>query len=191
MIRCAIDVIAELGLPRASLAEIAKRAGVSKSAVLYHFADRDELITEVLTAVLSAGASYIGERLPGDGTPADELRAYVAANVRYIAEHRDDVRVLTSIAMNFTTDDGDSKLQHDASVYGVALAPLQDILTRGQAAGQFTDFDTRTMAMTIRAAIDAIGPQLWVIPDLDLELYGRELTALVDRATRADPGRTG
>ena len=31
--------------------------------------------------MLAAGASYIGERLPADGTPADQLRAYVAANV--------------------------------------------------------------------------------------------------------------
>lgn len=184
MIRCAVEVIAELGLPRASLAEIAKRAGVSKGAVLYHFADRDELITEVLTSVLAQGASYIAEHRPDGGTPAEELRAYIEANVRYIAGHRDDVRVLTSIAMNFTTADGESKLQPDASVYGVALAPLQDILARGQATGEFTDFDTRTVAMTIRAAIDAIGPQLWAIPDLDLELYGRELAALVDRATR-------
>lgn len=42
------------------------------------------------------------------------------------------------------------------------------------------------MAMTIRAAIDAIGPQLTALPDLDLDGYTTDLVALFDRATRKD-----
>jgi AcrR family transcriptional regulator len=186
LVRCAIEAIAELGLPKSSLAEIGRRAGITKAAIFYHFASRDELIREVVATVLTEGAEFMAERLREQPDPAAELRAYLAANIEYIATHRDQVKVLVIIAMNFTDDDGRTKLQHDGSVYETSLAPLRDILERGQAQGQFGEFNTRNMAMTIRAAIDAIGPQLTAIPDLDLAEYTHDLVALFDRATRKD-----
>ncbi|MGD3106121.1 TetR/AcrR family transcriptional regulator [Streptomyces sp. YGL11-2] len=181
---CAIEAIAELGLHRASLAEIARRAGITKQAIFYHFATRDALIHEVLAVATRQGAEFMAERSRRQPTPADELRAYIEANVDYIAGHRDRVRALVSIAMNFTDEDGRSRLLPlDASVYGDSLAPLQDILRRGQEQGQFGEFTTRTMAMTIRAAIDAIGPQLGALPALDLDGYARDLVQLFGRAT--------
>lgn len=186
LVRCAIEAIAELGLPKSSLAEIGRRAGITKATIFYHFASRDDLIREVLATVLTEGATFMAERVREQPDPAGELRAYLTANIEYIATHRDEVKVLVAIAMNFTDDDGRTKLQHDASVYGASLAPVRDILARGQAQGQFGEFNTRSMAMTIRAAIDAIGPQLTAMPDLDLDEYTHDLVTLFDRATRKE-----
>jgi AcrR family transcriptional regulator len=186
LVRCAIEAIAELGLPRASLAEIGRRAGITKAAIFYHFANRDELIREVLVSAVTEGAEFLAARVREQPTPADELRAYIEANVEYIATHRDAVKALVTIAMNFTDENGRSHLLPDATVYGESLAPLRDILGRGQEAGQFGEFNTRTMAMTIRASIDAISPQLTAVPDLDLAGYTTDLVALFDRATRKD-----
>jgi hypothetical protein len=66
-----------------------------------------------------------------------------------------------------------------------ALAALEQILRRGQRTGEFRRFSTRVMAMTIRHAIDAIAPQMITHPDLDFEAYSRELTTIIDLATRA------
>ena len=44
LVDCAIEAIAELGFPRASVAEVARRAGVSKGVVTYHFPAKDDLI---------------------------------------------------------------------------------------------------------------------------------------------------
>ncbi|MFC7641565.1 hypothetical protein ACFQX6_11605 [Streptosporangium lutulentum] len=70
----------------------------------------------------------------GQQSAAAELQTYIEANVAYIDTHRKQVRVLTAIAMNFTDEDGRTQLTHDASVYGTSLAPLQDLLERGQRA---------------------------------------------------------
>ncbi|WP_414942876.1 TetR/AcrR family transcriptional regulator [Amycolatopsis sp. cmx-11-51] len=183
LVDCAIEAIAQVGLARASLTEIGKRAGLSKAAVFYHFSGRDELVGEVVVTVLRRGAEYMAARMPERPTPPEELRAYIEANVGYVAEHRDDVKVLVAIAVGFTDENGESKLRSDASVYEASLAPLRDILSRGQADGYFGEFDTRTTAMTIRAAIDAIGPQLTAVPGLDLAAYARDLVALFERAT--------
>ncbi|WP_274918076.1 hypothetical protein [Streptomyces sp. WZ-12] len=93
--------------------------------------------------------------------PADELWAYIQANVAYVGSHRERVKGLVANAMNFTDEDRRSRLLPlHASVYGDSLAPLLDNLQHGQEQGQFAEFDTRTRVMSIRPAIDAIGPQL-------------------------------
>ncbi|GAA2357622.1 hypothetical protein GCM10010404_08070 [Nonomuraea africana] len=42
----------------------------------------------------------------------------------------------------------------------VAIADLEKILVWGRRSGEFRDFDTRTMAIAIRGAIDAIPAQI-------------------------------
>src|SRR3954468_23640466 len=51
LVASAIQLIAEQGHARASLSRIAKRAGVSKAAVLYHFKTKDDLLDAVLARV--------------------------------------------------------------------------------------------------------------------------------------------
>ena len=51
IVRCAGETIAQLGYARASLAEIAKHAGISKSVISYYFATKDELIRQVVADV--------------------------------------------------------------------------------------------------------------------------------------------
>ncbi len=48
------------------------------------------------------------------------------------------------------------------------------------------DFDPRIMAGAIRAAIDAVPPQLARDPELDIDRYGRELADLFELAIRAE-----
>ncbi len=42
------------------------------------------------------------------------------------------------------------------------------------------------MAVTIRGAIDAVAPFFLANPNLDADLYARELVTLFDRATRKE-----
>lgn len=183
LVRCAVQTIAEIGLPQSSIAEIARRAGLTKTAVFYHFSGRDELIDAVVSAVLTGAAQFMSERADESDDPADQLRSYIGTNIEYIATHRAETRALVSIAMTHVDKAGRSRLRSDAWRYEQSLAPLEDILIRGQEQGTFGSFAPRTTAVTIRAAIDAIGPQLSAIPDLDLDEYTRDLVGLFDRAT--------
>ena len=53
LVQCMIEVIAEAGFARASVGELARRAGVSKGVITYHFAAKDDLIR---AAVIAAAA---------------------------------------------------------------------------------------------------------------------------------------
>src|SRR5215469_10491417 len=79
LVECAIDVIAAEGFAQASLARIAERAGVAKSVVLYHFANKDELVEQVLFAVATASADHVAARTAGAPTARDMLRIMIEA----------------------------------------------------------------------------------------------------------------
>jgi len=89
IVECAIDAIAEVGYGRASLAEVARRAGVSKSLLLYHFAGKDELVDEVVRAVYERRSFSSGP--PTRGPSATGVAAAIHPAVRRVcgcAAHR-------------------------------------------------------------------------------------------------------
>ena len=76
IIECAIDAIAELGFAQASLAQIAKRAGVSTGVILYYFAGKDELIRAVGAHVFATGADLISPPVNAQPTARAALRVH-------------------------------------------------------------------------------------------------------------------
>ena len=98
LVTAALELVAERGVPGLSVAEAARRAGVSSAAPYRHFASR--------TALLSAAATAAGRRLSeqmqaaveevrasgtGDGDPVTQavetLAALAAVYVRYALAH--------------------------------------------------------------------------------------------------------
>ncbi len=59
MAQCAAEALAEMGYADVSMAEIARRAGVAKSVVSYHFSDKEELMGEVLRTALATYAEFM------------------------------------------------------------------------------------------------------------------------------------
>jgi AcrR family transcriptional regulator len=195
LIECVIDAIDDVGYQKASLAEIARRAGITKGAIFYHFANRDELIEAVLAHVLTAGADLIMSRIRAAETPRGELRAYVGAFVESLHVNPRAIQVMYAIGDHLTDEQGRPRLLHDPALQEAALAPFADILRRGQEAGEFGEFDVRSMAMMIRSTLEAMPRYLVAYPDLDIDAYGRDLVTFFERSLQADqtarPRRSG
>jgi TetR/AcrR family transcriptional regulator, fatty acid metabolism regulator protein len=184
----AIDAIAEVGYGQASLARIAERAGTSKGVISYHFAGKDDLIREIVAEVLARGEAYMLPRILGQTSGPGMLRAYIESNLSFMRENRNHVLAFLSIFLNARGDDG-SPLFDEKSL-DHAVTSLEQLLAHFQATGDFRrDFDPHVMALAIRGAIDQVPPRMARYPDLDVGAYARELVALFDRTTRADPGR--
>jgi hypothetical protein len=111
------------------------------------------------------------------------LQAYIRSAVDYIGSHRMQMVALLEIVLNFRTADG--KLRYGGTAEWI-LTALEALLRQGQEEGEFRAFDLRVMAVTIRRAIDAVAPLLAAHPDLDTDVYARELVTLFDRATRKE-----
>jgi hypothetical protein len=64
---------------------------------------------------------------------------------------------------------------------------LAELLARFQEAGQLRPgFDPTVMAVTIRAAIDAVPPRLVSEPDLDIDNYAAQIATTFHLATRTE-----
>lgn len=182
LVQCTIDAIAEVGFQRASLAEIARRAGITKGAIFYHFANRDELIEAVFTEVITAGSGYILPRVHAATTPTEQLHAYVRAFVDGMRVDPRVITVLLAIGQHLTDEKGLPTLLNDTALQDAAIAPIEDILRRGQESGEFGEFSVRSMALVLRGTLEALPSQVIAYPDLDLDAHREELVAIVDRA---------
>ncbi|HTX08243.1 MAG TPA: TetR/AcrR family transcriptional regulator [Solirubrobacteraceae bacterium] len=185
LVTCAIDTVAELGFGQASLARIAERAGISKGVIGYHFAGKDELLSEVVTEVLARGREYIEPRVTRAPTGRGKLRAYVEASLAFMGEYRNHVIAVVEITRNWRPARGSSPL--GPGFVDAAVTALAQLLVKFQGTGEFrSDFDPVVMATAIRAAIDAVPRRLANDPEVDVEHYGTELADLFDLATRRE-----
>jgi TetR/AcrR family transcriptional regulator, fatty acid metabolism regulator protein len=185
IIACAIETIAQLGYAQASLAQVAKRAGISKGVIVYYFSSKEELIKQVVKAIFTDAASFIGPKLAAQPTATLRLQAYIQAHVEYISTHLEQMMAFMEIAINFyRTEDG--KLRFGAATGKPVLEALEDLLRKGQQEGACRDINLSVMAVNIRRAIDDL-PHLFIAdPGLDPNEYARELVTLFDRATRKE-----
>ncbi|MFJ9854912.1 TetR/AcrR family transcriptional regulator [Streptomyces sp. NPDC101150] len=173
LIECTIDLISTRGYPATSLSAIAERAGLSKAAVLYHFASKDNLTKAALDQVMGEFSAYVTERLARAAGPREAVIAYVRAMIGYQQANRRHVRVITEMLLD---DHGGTKLKtpssHDTNGRWQALAAL---LIEGQEAGVLREFNPQTLALAIGGAIDGVIAHWLVHPDLDLDAAAAEL----------------
>ena len=153
-----------MGFAKASVDQIAKRAGVSKGVITYHFPSKAEIVDAIIEKVLAAG------------------RAYIESDLAFIDAYRKSLIALVEIAMSARRADGN--LVIGADMLAQRVASLEELLRAGQRANEFRRFNTRVMALTIIQAIDGVPPLLAREPDLDVKLHAKELATVFALATR-------
>jgi len=182
VVDCAIDAIAELGFANASVDQFAKRVGVSKGVITYHFPNKDEIVDAVVAKVIAAGRAHMEPRILAETSAAGRLQAYIVSDLEFINANRKALIALVEIAMSARRADGN--LVIGAEMLAQRVASLEELLRAGQRAGEFRRFNTRVMALTIIQAIDGVPPLLAREPDLDVRLHAKELATVFALATR-------
>ncbi|HEV7215231.1 MAG TPA: TetR family transcriptional regulator [Chloroflexota bacterium] len=178
IVEAAIKTIAELGYARATFAQIAKRAGLSSTGLIsYHFADKDELILQVVITIGTAMKDFMAQRMAQQSGAASALRIYIQANAEFIGTHRTQMKAFLDIFMN-------GGVHYDETTELVVVSPVEEILRRGQERGDFRAFDTRVIAVVVQRAVDGLPFLLATYPDVDVDAYAREVVTLFDLATR-------
>jgi AcrR family transcriptional regulator len=181
--QCAAEAIAELGYADASMAEIARRAGIAKSVVSYHFGDKAELMGEVFRTAFDVYEAFMKPRIAAEASASAQLRAFVTGTAAYALAHPALHTAVIQIALNATASDGTPLV---ATLPLRAPEPaIEDILRKGQQDGEFRDFDVAVVAGVVRSAVThGMAMRQRDDPGADLTAYAQELVSLFDLGIR-------
>lgn len=182
IIECAIDVLAERGYAHTTLAKIARRARISTGVISYHFGGKTQLIQAVVAEVAKLATDLMIPRILAQPTAAEGLRAYIESNLDFMRLHRKPLLALVEIVTHATGQDGDPHPY--ARQAETSVTDLEKLLDWGRSSGEFRDFDSRSMAIAIRGAIDAVPGRLLNDPGFDLDRLASELVTTFTLATR-------
>jgi AcrR family transcriptional regulator len=121
----AVDALASD--PEASMAEIARRAGLVRATIYVHFPTREALLEAVTQRAIAEVEQVINAAEPHHGPPAEALARVVEASWQRLGRYH------ALVAIN-TQQHGHAELrQRHSSV----LAALEPLIERGQADGSF------------------------------------------------------
>ena len=113
--------------PDASMAAIARRAGVVRATIYVHFPTRELLIDAVTERAVADVAAVIAQAEPGRGAPEEALRRVLAAAWRQLGRFHALVAVTTST----------KTAAQIHRLHGPVIEQLAPLIERGQAAGTF------------------------------------------------------
>ncbi|MCZ1006307.1 TetR/AcrR family transcriptional regulator [Streptomyces lydicus] len=187
IVDAAVETIAERGFAKASLAQIAERAGISKGVISYHFTGKDELIELVVEQIYERLAAFMAPRLQEQEEREEAggwLRVYIQSIAEYMADHRAQLTALGEIFSNFRQRDGSPR--HGVVISEPIYATLEQAFRKGQERGDFRPLDARIMAVSLQAGIDAMFAYWNAYPEHDLVAHAGSLADLFEQATRAE-----
>lgn len=166
IVRAARDSFAEHGYARASLRDIAERAGITHAGLLHHFRNKDELLTEVL-----ADRDSEEWRQGVDEVDApDRLGPYLAELIRHHQKAPELMRLWIELAAAASRPD------HPAHTYFVeryerSRAQFADGFPDGAARGRLRkEVTPESAAMLFQAVLNGLQLQ-WVL-DQNLDIVG-------------------
>ncbi|MBG9789176.1 TetR/AcrR family transcriptional regulator [Brevibacillus laterosporus] len=184
IIEAAIKTLDEIGYVKASLSQIAQRAGISTALISYHFSDKNDLMNHLLTKLLDSSTSYILEKVRKEDTPKRKLDTFIGASLAYQGSHPTRNSALLEIIFNARTPDNIPYYKLGDDDEDQIMYELQQILRDGQEKGEFGAFHVEVMANTIQGAIGEYMGNAAITKKVDLETYTNELIDIVGKATK-------
>ncbi|WP_291478747.1 TetR/AcrR family transcriptional regulator [Corynebacterium sp.] len=177
-------VVANEGYAKASLARIAKEAGVSKGVVTYHFTNKDEILEQMVTDYFTRGWEYMEPRIYAEPTAVGQVNAWISAQLEFFTTHPTEFFAMVSVMSNHRNDDGSSRYDADTRE---AVDGLAEILDSGQREGQLRDFDTVSVADIILRSIDGVISSWAHNPGMDMTKEIDVLKDFISHAIRKAP----
>lgn len=174
-----IDLLYEIGYDGMNTRRLAEAAGLTSSALYYHFSSKEELLFRLLTDLLEEIVDDLDTSLEAAAAegPAVELDVFVEVLVKWHVTRRKET-FIASIETRSLSRELHEEYQQLRDRFDLHL---RDILERGADDGVFALIDVTTTSASLMAMLTAISR--WYDPEgpLGLESISERYVALARR----------
>lgn len=87
------ELFAKKGVQKTSLQEIADRLGITKPALYYHFASREDLVRSIVQPLIDAGETFLNDQ---ERASSVEARALLEGYFDFYHRHREEILLVLS-----------------------------------------------------------------------------------------------
>lgn len=183
IVAATLAVVARNGYANASTTQIADEAGVSKGLLWHYFADKADLMKQVVVVTMTGISDQLVEEIDVTAPPSDIITAAIRWIAAWSIDHRAELRAMDQITRVLREKDGQPAFS--LADYEPSYRNQEALFRRGQELGHFRSFDTRVMAVTYQGAIDMMLSYADSHPDTDVTQYAEALIDIVLAAVRA------
>lgn len=157
------DLLFTHGLPGLTMTDVARRAGVGRTAVYNYFADLEQLLVAYALDETGRFLTDLKEELAGLDNPVDRLATYVRSQIQDLARrHLPPGPAMRSVL-------SPESFQRLAVHVGELNTLLQDILRDGMDQGYLPEGDIDALAQLVHASLTASASRGRDVADDDLE----------------------
>ena len=158
----ALNLVANSGLRRLSIAAVAKRVGLVPSGIYRHFPNKEAILAAVLDLLQQRLDDIVRAALAEADQPLDQLRAVLLRHVRFIREGRAIPRIIFSDEVHADHPQRKERLRR---ILGGYIEQLAGIIARGQELRQIrADIDPHTAALLFLGMVIPAGI-FWQLSD--------------------------
>lgn len=153
----AAAVFADRGIHQARMDDIVAASGLSKGALYWYFASKDELISGLVEPAFAADLAQLRALVSADGTVTERLTGFTAQHAALLTA---DARI-TALTVEFYAYSlrNEAVRQRLGTYYTEAVEPLAALIGQGRARGEFVgeaDIDDRAAAGALLSAFEGV-----------------------------------
>ncbi|MFJ8157815.1 TetR/AcrR family transcriptional regulator [Streptomyces sp. NPDC094468] len=152
VLAAAMDMIADRGLEKLTMAALGHEVGMSSGHLLYYFRSKDELLLQTLEWSEGRLGAERGRLLIRRGTARERLDAYVDLYVP--TGHRDPHWTLWLEVWNRSQNADEAARDRQAAIEGAWHRDLVALLAEGISRGEFRAVDPDRFAARLRSLLD-------------------------------------
>lgn len=185
----AVEVFAEKGFFNATVAEVARRAGVADGTIYLYFKGKDDLLIRLFEEIMAAINRELREAVRTGGTSTDKLREVARAQAELVLDNP----ALAEVICVELRQSAKFMKEYDNPGFRTYLTLLTEIIGQGQRDGELRrTIPAHVAARTFFGALDELHLS-WCLAKkrrFDLPATSREVTETFVRGLACDPEET-
>lgn len=154
--QAAKEVFAERGYQRATLEEIAQRAGMSKATIYLYYKNKDDLFLQVVEERVNATTAATAQAAATTKTPLEKLGDIVRDKVAFYELERDFFRIYLNEKHGLEIAPKDPHKRALRDMYLQEVQVLDKVLQEGMNVGDLRRMDSRRLAFFLREMISTV-----------------------------------